>query len=116
MRFLVATVTALVLNGCSPSRLPTTPDPAAPTPAPPSSAATDGWIWAIAVGKSGGCIESATFEVVSGQGALGTVITQQTPCSVWDYEGGVMFEDLTPTIPSADVGTDTLFGCRITSG
>jgi hypothetical protein len=53
----------------------------------------------MAVGKSDGCIESATFEVVSGQDALGTVITQQTPCSVWDYEGGVTFKDLTPTIP-----------------
>ena len=63
------------------------------------SPATNGWIWAMAVGKDGGCIPGATFTVVSGQSYVGEVITQQTPCGVWDYgDVGIMLRGLTPGV------------------
>jgi hypothetical protein len=52
----------------------------------------------MALNSSGGCIEGATFEVISGQGLVGAVITQQTPCSYWDSDGGVWFRDLAPGV------------------
>jgi hypothetical protein len=67
---------------------------------PSVTPARNGWIWAMAISRMGGgtCIEGATFEVLSGQGPIGQVITQRTPCSVWDYDGGVTFSDLTPAV------------------
>jgi hypothetical protein len=32
---------------------------------------------------------------VSGQGPSGDIIRQETPCSVWDYGGGIMLRNLT---------------------
>ena len=53
----------------------------------------------MAVGKDGGCIPGATFTVVSGQSYVGEVITQQTPCGVWDYgDVGIMLRRLTPGV------------------
>jgi hypothetical protein len=49
----------------------------------------------MAVENSGACIADATFEVVSGQGPIGDIIHQKTPCSVWDYDGGVTLSGLT---------------------
>ena len=91
---------ALILAACSresPSLLDPTPDSG--TAPPPAVPATNGWIWAMAVGKDGGCIPGATFTVVSGQSYVGEVITQQTPCGVWDYgDVGIMLRGLTPGV------------------
>jgi hypothetical protein len=57
------------------------------------------WVWAFAVDSSGMCVEGATFEVVGGQGPIGTVVAQQTPCSMWSDTGGVSFEDLARSVP-----------------
>ena len=65
----------------------------ASTPGPP--AATNGWIWAMAVEHTGACITDAKFEIVSGQGPDGDIIRQETPCSVWDDGGGIMLRNLT---------------------
>lgn len=47
----------------------------------------------MVVDPSGACIPGATVQVVAGQ-AVGDPITQQTPCSVWDYAGGVEYHNL----------------------
>jgi len=53
----------------------------------------------MAVDKDGGCITGATFTVVSGQSYVGEVITQQTPCAVWDYgDIGIRLKGLTPGV------------------
>jgi len=67
--------------------------PAPPTPRPSPSA----FLWVMAVNASGGCVQDATIEVVRGQ-AVGQIGTQSTPCSVWDYDGGVYFWDLIPGV------------------
>ena len=104
MKFPMAALIALTLVGCSPaapsppSPNPTTPtlDSPSPSPSPPGPpAATNGWIWAMAVDRTGRCIADATFEIVSGQGPMGDIIRQETPCSVWDYSGGIMLRNLT---------------------
>ena len=46
---------------------------------------------------SGGCIEGATIQIVF-RGNAGEPLTQRTPCSAWDYDGGVMLTDLTPGV------------------
>ena len=51
------------------------------------------WIWVMVVDPSGACIPGATVQVVAGQ-AVGNPITQETPCSVWDYSGGVEYHNL----------------------
>jgi hypothetical protein len=48
----------------------------------------------MVVDGSGGCIPGATVQVAQGQ-AVGEPITQETPCSVWDYSGGVEYHNLT---------------------
>jgi hypothetical protein len=55
------------------------------------------WLWGFVVRGSGGCIDGGTVEVVGGQ-RLGERVTQETPCSVWDYSGGFVFRDLTPGV------------------
>lgn len=67
------------------------PSPPSPTP----SAST--FLWVMAVDASGVCAADATIEVVAGQG-VGRIARQSTPCSVWDYDGGVLFFDLTPGV------------------
>ena len=49
----------------------------------------------MAVERTGACIADATFEIVSGQGPSDDIIRQETPCSVWDYGGGIMLRNLT---------------------
>ena len=49
----------------------------------------------MAIESSGRCLDDATFEVVSGQGPIGDVIRQETPCDVWSYGGGVNLTHLT---------------------
>jgi hypothetical protein len=49
----------------------------------------------MAIDHSGGCVADATFEVVSGQGPIGDILRQETPCSLWDYGGGIMLRNLT---------------------
>ena len=48
---------------------------------------------AYVVDETGVCIDGATIQVVSGQRA-GLSVPQTTPCTVWDYEGGVEIKDL----------------------
>jgi hypothetical protein len=52
----------------------------------------------MVVDESGVCIPGATIQVVAGQ-AVGEPITQETPCSVWDYSGGVEYQNLTAGVP-----------------
>ena len=52
----------------------------------------------MVVAQSGACIPGATVQVVAGQ-AAGNPVTQETPCSVWDYAGGVEFHNLTAGLP-----------------
>jgi hypothetical protein len=56
------------------------------------------WIWVMVVDPNGGCIPGATIQVVAGQ-AGGEPITQETPCSVWDYAGGVEYHNLIAGVP-----------------
>ena len=104
--FVVIIVAAFTLVGCSSPTMPT-PDPASATPPNPVPAG-NAWIWAMAINPSGGCIEGATFEVLRGQGPIGAVITQETPCSVWDIGGGIWLKDLqlgvTMTLRASAVG------------
>jgi len=51
----------------------------------------------MVVDPSGACIPGATVQVVAGQ-AVGNPVTQVTPCSVWDYAGGVEYHNLTPGV------------------
>lgn len=98
MKFPVTALIALTLAGCSPAvpssptANPTTPTLDSPNPA---DAATNGWIWAMAVERTGACVADAAFEIVSGQSPSGDIIRQETPCSVWDYGGGIMLRNLT---------------------
>ena len=97
-------VTVAVLAGCSEEGVP--PTPTAPTPtapastdAPPSPAPTTGsaLLWVMVIQASGGCIPGATLQIVGAQGA-GNAIPQKTPCSVWDYDGGLLLTKLTPGV------------------
>ena len=51
----------------------------------------------MAVNGSGGCVLDATIEIVAGQG-VGEIGRQTIPCAIWDYDGGVLFWDLTPGV------------------
>ena len=87
MRLAVVALAVLTSIGCS-------------TPSAPTPEATNGWIQAMAVDEGGQCIEGAKFEVLGGQGPVGAVITQTTPCDAWSYgEVGVYFRDLKPSVP-----------------
>jgi hypothetical protein len=87
MKFAFLAVTAFAAISCS--------APAAPTLLPP----TKGWILAFAVEPGGACIDGATFEVVSGQGPVGSVFPQDPRCDAWAYGGGVYFADLILSVP-----------------
>ncbi|HEY5417972.1 MAG TPA: hypothetical protein VIK41_24215, partial [Gemmatimonadaceae bacterium] len=92
---------ALALWGCAPSE-PTTPlrstDSPHPSPPPPPEIPPTGssgaWIWLMVVDQTGLCITGATTQVVSGQ-HVGGPVTQETPCNVWGYSGGVEYHGLT---------------------
>ena len=95
----VATILSLAASACD--SLPTTPtvqpssSAATPPPAPPTSSLT--FVWTMAVDEYGLCIVGATVQVMRGQG-LGQNVTQRTPCGAWDYDGGVVFRDLSPGV------------------
>ncbi|MEO5588210.1 MAG: Ig-like domain-containing protein [Gemmatimonadaceae bacterium] len=55
------------------------------------------WLIGIVIDDSGLCIEGATVRVVRGQGA-GQIVSQGTPCGVWQYGGGFEFENLIPGV------------------
>ena len=101
MKLTIVALAVLTAIGCSPESTPSAPTPSAPTNSP--TPAANGWIWAMAVDESGRCIEGAKFEVLDGQGPVGAVITQRTPCDAWSYgfgeTEGVYFRDLKPSIP-----------------
>ena len=52
----------------------------------------------MVVDPRGACIPGATVQVVAGQ-AVGNPIVQETPCSVWDYAGGVEYHNLAAGVP-----------------
>lgn len=52
----------------------------------------------MVVEATGACIPGATVQVVAGQ-AAGNPVAQETPCSVWDYAGGVEYHDLAAGVP-----------------
>ena len=88
MKFAMAALVAFTLIACSPSS-----DSPSPTVPPPGNY---GWIFAMAIDRAGGgeCLADATFEVISGQGSIGDIIRQETPCTVWDSDGGIMLRNL----------------------
>ena len=75
---------------------PPSPDPLPPPQPPPSLPSPSGLLWGFVINPSGVCIADATVQVV--RPALGPTIVQQTPCSVWGYDGGFLFTDLTPGV------------------
>lgn len=112
MRYAPLLLTTLALASCAerPPRLPTgpgspesptftdAPEPSSPSaslPAPPSIA----FVWAYVVDDDTRqlCIPGAWVEVVAGP-AVGRRAEQETPCSVWDYGGGVLLRGLTPGV------------------
>src|SRR5262245_58119683 len=106
MKFGVAIlVTVVVLAGCSNEggrrfpRIPTAPtSPDAPAPpAPPPPTTGSALLLVMVIGKSGACSDGATSQIVGAQGA-GEAIPQKTPCGAWDYDGGLLLEDLTPGV------------------
>ena len=92
MKTIALTVISRVsLSACSEEadrRLPT-----GPVPPPHEPGLTS--LWGMVVDESGVCIADATVTVVAGQ-RLGHTATQSTPCDAWAYDGGFLFEDLTP--------------------
>ena len=109
MRYAAVLLTVLALSGCSESadadrpigpgspEPPTVADPPEPSsqPGPPSTA----FLWAYVVDDVTKqlCIPGAWVEVVAGQ-AVGERAEQETPCSIWDYGGGVLLRGLTPGV------------------
>jgi hypothetical protein len=93
-----------ILFGCS-GNIPTAPTasrylespPLPPSPSsPPSPPASSGLLFGFVVERSGACIADATVQII--RPTLGERLVQQTPCSVWDYDGGFFFRDLTPGV------------------
>ena len=97
MKFGVTILVIVALAGCSRESVP--PIPTAPdspvAPAPPTGSALL-YVMVISSG-SGVCIEGATIQIVSAEGA-GEPIPQRTPCDVWAYDGGLLLTDLTPGV------------------
>jgi len=54
---------------------------------------SSGFIWALIVDPSGGCIPGASVYVVSGPYA-GQTFEQDSECDAWSYSGGVFFSNL----------------------
>jgi len=76
------------------ARLSMIASPLSSSSPPPPAPSPSGFLWVMAVGAGGVCVEDATVEVVGGQG-VGQIGTQRTPCAVWDYDGGISFWGLT---------------------
>jgi hypothetical protein len=87
---------AASLSGCA-GNTPTaaTPAPTAQPSPPPGDSI--GLLWGFVVEHTGACIADATVEIVAGQG-MGQRATQTSPCSVWDYDGGFIFDNLEPGV------------------
>jgi hypothetical protein len=51
----------------------------------------------MVINKGGACIDGATIQILGAQGA-GEPISQITPCSVWDDDGGLLLTGLTPDV------------------
>jgi hypothetical protein len=84
MKVAPIALAGLTLLGCSSETGPSLP------PTAPSSSAH---IWGFVAERSGACIVGATVEVIGGAG-IGRRSTQTQACSVWDYEGGFVLNDL----------------------
>jgi hypothetical protein len=99
MRFVLIAVATLTLSGCSEEateRIPTAPSlPVEPVPQPPSPEASPRrtFVWVVVISEFGGCVPSATVEIVRGQG-LGRKVTQADDCSYWDPDYNAVFNDL----------------------
>ena len=95
MKRILAVGTAAVLLGCSEQRneTPIAPIVAETTPIAPVVAETTSSLWVMVIDESGRCIPEAHISVVSGTRASNT-FAQKWPCSVWEYDGGVILEDL----------------------
>ena len=79
------------------ARLSMIASPLSSSSPPPPAPSPSGFLWVMAVGAGGVCVEDATVEVVGGQG-VGQIGTQRTPCAVWDYDGGISFWGLAPGV------------------
>ena len=66
-------------------------------PAQPSPPTGSALLWVMVIEESGVCIDGATIQAVGLEGA-GEPIPQMTPCTVWDYDGGLFLRDLTPGV------------------
>lgn len=96
----ICLIITMVVPGCNDGAPPAPAPPPFDTttsPTSPSPTAAGAFIWAMVVDDAGVCIPGATFEVLRGPVA-GAKIVQQTPCSVWDYDGGVSFLGLFPGV------------------
>ena len=91
----IATLAVSCSGGSTvPPRLTPSPNPISPPTAQTGSLVD---LWGFVIDDSGLCIDGATVQVVGGQG-IGQSITQETPCSAWDYAGGFVFKNLTPGV------------------
>ena len=104
MKFGATILVIVALAGCSSESVPSTPTgpppPLVVPPAPPGGSPGSRAALGDGVRTDGGlgrCIPGATIQVVSETGDLGEPITQ-TPCSYWDYGGGVELKGLTPGV------------------
>ena len=102
MKFGATILVIVALAGCSSESVPSTPTgppPLVVPPAPPGGSPGSALLWVMVFEEhgSGACIPGATIQVVSETGDLGEPITQ-TPCSYWDYGGGVELKGLTPGV------------------
>lgn len=100
MKSALTILGALALWGCAgseptaPSRPGDTDSPPLSPPSNPPTGNSSAWIWLMVVNRGGACIPGATIQVVAGQ-AIGEPVTQETPCDVWGYSGGVEYHNLT---------------------
>jgi hypothetical protein len=97
MKSAPAILAALALWACGTSE-PTSVVRAGPPSSNPPTGDSAVWIWVMVVDSTAACIPGATIQVVSGQ-AIGNPVTQQTPCTIWDDEGGVEFHGLAAGVP-----------------
>jgi hypothetical protein len=81
-------------NACGESQ-PSAWLPVVVPPLPPPGPLT--FLLAMVLDENGVCIEGAAIQVVRGQ-RLGETIVQTTPCSEWDYGGGVEFREVMPGV------------------
>jgi len=95
-RFALTLFVVGSLCGCS-GNTSTAPTPAPASEPSPSAGGSLGLLWGFVVDHTGGCLANATVEIVGGQG-FGQRSTQTTPCSVWDYGGGFIFDNLEPGV------------------